>query len=224
MWRRFFVRLQCPSVTKPLTEKPDLDDSLAAFVLAGGKSSRMGRDKATLSLHGRTLLQLALSTLREITGNVSILGSPQIYGDQGAPVIPDIIPECGPLSGIHAALTHTRAAYNLIMAVDTPFLSADFLRFLTSRAVAAGTVITTPEIAGYTQPLCTVYSRQFLPIAAHALKSGEYKIVPLFPRESTLTISEAEMAQFAFTPEMFDNLNTPEDLERARLRSLANKR
>jgi len=211
-------------VTKPLTEKPDPGNPLAAFVLAGGKSSRMGRDKATLSLHGRTLLQHALSTLREITSNVSILGSPQIYGDQGAPVIADIIPECGPLGGIHAARTHTRAAYNLIIAVDTPFLSADFLRFLTSRAVAAGTVITTPEIAGYTQPLCTVYSRQFLPIASNALKAGEYKIVPLFPRDATLTISEAEMAQFAFTPEMFDNLNTPEDLERARLRSLANKR
>ena len=77
-------------------------------------------------------------------------------------MIADIIPECGPLGGIHAALTHTRAAYNLIIAVDTPFLSADFLRFLTSRAAEAGAVITTPEIAGYTQPLCTVYSRQFL--------------------------------------------------------------
>ncbi len=183
----------------------------------------MGRDKATLSLHGRTLLQHALNTLREITSDVSILGSPQTYGDQGAPVIADIIPECGPLGGIHAALTHTRAAYNLIIAVDTPFLSADFLRFLTSRAVAAGAVITTPEIAGYTQPLCTVYSRQFLPIAAQALKAGEYKIVPLFPHDATLKISADEMAQFAFTPEMFDNLNTPEDLERARLRSLANK-
>ena len=211
-------------MTKPLTEKPDPGKALAAFVLAGGKSSRMGRDKATLSLHGRTLLQHALSTLREITSDVSILGSPQTYGDQGAPVIADIIPECGPLGGIHAALTHTRAAYNLIIAVDTPFLSADFLRFLTSRAAESGAVITTPEIAGYTQPLCTVYSRQFLSIAAHALKSGEYKIVPLFPHDATLTISAAEMAQFAFTPEMFDNLNTPEDLERARLRSLANKR
>jgi molybdopterin-guanine dinucleotide biosynthesis protein A len=211
-------------VTKLFTEKPDFGNPLAAFVLAGGKSSRMGRDKATLSLHGRTLLQHALSTLGEITENVSILGSPQIYGDQGAPVIPDIIPECGPLGGIHAALTHTRAAYNLIIAVDTPFLSANFLRFLASRAVEAGAVITTPEIAGYTQPLCAVYSRQFLPIASNALKAGEYKIVPLFPRDKTLTISEAEMAQFAFTPEMFDNLNTPEDLERALLRSLANKR
>jgi molybdopterin-guanine dinucleotide biosynthesis protein A len=195
----------------------------AAFVLAGGKSSRMGRDKASLSLNVQTLLQHALSTLREICGDVCILGSRLIYADQGAPVIEDIIPECGPLGGIHAALTHTSSACNLIIAVDTPFLSANFLRFLVTRAVESNAIVTTPEIAGYTQPLCAVYSRKFLSIAEQALLAGKYKIVPLFPPERTLTISENEMARFAFMPEMFDNLNTPEDLERARLRSITRK-
>jgi molybdopterin-guanine dinucleotide biosynthesis protein A len=204
-------------VTIQFTDK----SQLAAFVLAGGKSSRMGRDKAALLLNGRTLLQHALATLREITSNVSILGSPQTYGDQGAPVIADIVPECGPLGGIHAALTQTKADFNLIIAVDTPFLSVDFLKFLSARAVASRAVVTTPEIAGYTQPLCAVYSRQFLPIAAQALKSGNYKIVPLFPADGTLKIPDSEMAQFAFTPEMFDNLNTPEDMERALRRPLS---
>jgi molybdenum cofactor guanylyltransferase len=138
-------------------------------------------------------------------------------------VIEDIIPECGPLGGIHAALTHTRADFNLIIAVDTPFLSASFLRFLVTRAVESNATVTTPEIAGYTQPLCAVYSREFLSIAEQALLAGKYKIVPLFPPDRTLTISENEMARFAFMPEMFDNLNTPEDLERARLRSITRK-
>jgi molybdopterin-guanine dinucleotide biosynthesis protein A len=203
--------------------EPVAADQLAAFVLAGGKSSRMGRDKAVLTLNGKTLLQRALSTLRQITHNVSILGSQSIYGDQGAPVLEDIIPECGPLSGIHAALTHSKSAFNLIIAVDTPFLSADFLRFLADRAISSRSVVTTPEIAGYTQPLCAVYSHDFLSIAEESLKAGKYKIVPLFPAGRTQTISEREMAQFAFTPEMFDNLNTPEDLERARLRTFANE-
>jgi molybdopterin-guanine dinucleotide biosynthesis protein A len=195
----------------------------AAFVLAGGKSSRMGRDKASLSLHGQTLLQHALSTLRQVSNHVRILGSQQVYGNQGAEVIEDIIPECGPLGGIHAALAHTQAAFNLIIAVDTPFLSVSFLRFLISRAVESKAIVTTPEIAGYTQPLCAVYSREFLSIAEQSLKAGKFKIVPLFPAGRTLTISENEMAQFAFAPEMFDNLNTPEDLERARLRSSTHK-
>jgi molybdenum cofactor guanylyltransferase len=213
-------------MTEPLIDrtktKPEANHC-AAFVLAGGKSSRMGRDKASLSLNGQTLLQHALRTLREISGDVCILGSRQIYADQGAPVIEDIIPECGPLGGIHAALTHTSAACNLIIAVDTPFLSASFLRFLVSRAVESNAIVTTPEIAGYTQPLCAVYSREFLSIAEQALHAGKYKIVPLFPPDRTLTISENELARFAFTPEMFDNLNTPEDLERARLRSITRK-
>jgi molybdopterin-guanine dinucleotide biosynthesis protein A len=210
-------------MTEPLIDQKTTAEHCAAFVLAGGKSSRMGRDKASLSLNGQTLLQRALSTLHEICDDVCILGSRQIYSDQGAPVIEDIIPECGPLGGIHAALTHTRADVNLIIAVDTPFLSASFLRFLVSRAVESNATVTTPEIAGYTQPLCAVYSREFLPIAEQSLKAGKYKIVPLFPPERTLTIPENELARFAFMPEMFDNLNTPEDLERARLRSITRK-
>src|SRR5438270_4810398 len=199
-------------MTDPITESTKAPGTrCAAFVLAGGKSSRMGRDKASLSLNGQTLLQLALSTLREVSDNVRTLGSQQVYGNQSAEVIEDIIPECGPLGGIHAALTHTKAVFNLIIAVDTPFLSANFLRFLVSKAVDNQAIVTAPEIAGYTQPLCAVYSWEFLPIADESLKSGKFKIVPLFPADRTLTISESEMAKFAFTPEMFDNLNTPED-------------
>lgn len=203
---------------------------LTGFVLAGGKSTRMGTDKAALSLEGQTLLERALATLRTVAGEVLILGSRERYGGFGQ-VIEDIYPDCGPLGGIHAALTYLAKQASakpnagrrlaLIIAVDTPFLSPEFLSFMAERAVESGAVVTTPEIAGYTQPLCSVYSTEFLPIAEQALKSGVYKIVPLFPRDKTCVITPAEMARFAFPPEMFDNLNTPEDLERARRRSSA---
>ena len=207
----------------------------------------MGRDKAVLQLDGRTLLEHALGTVRQVCGSALILGSRELYGQYDAEVVEDIYPGCGPLSGIHAALTHTRSEFNLIIAVDTPFLSADFLRFIVERAVESRAMVTTPEIAGYRQPLCSVYSRDFLAIAEAALrgtsthsprrrgdaekgksgmqepgsaglKSRDYKIVPLFPEGRTLVITEEEMRRFAFTPEMFENLNTPDDLERARRR------
>lgn len=211
---------------------PDID--ISGFVLAGGKSTRMGRDKAAISLNGRTLLEHALRTLREVCGDVLILGSRELYGDYGVEVVEDIYPGCGPLGGIHAGLSQTRARFNLITAVDTPFLSVEFLAFIVDHAVASGAVVTTPEIGGYRQPLCSVYSRDFLPIAEQALtvkpsqtegsaptsKSADYKIVPLFPADCTCVITEAEMRKFAFTTEMFDNLNTPEDVERARRRSV----
>lgn len=197
----------------------------------------MGRDKAALLLEGRTLLEHALATLRQVCREVLILGPPQLYGDYGAPVVEDIFPGCGPLSGIHAALSHTRTEFNLIIAVDTPFLSPEFLTFMAERAVNSEAVVCTPEIGGYRQPLCSVYSRAFLPIAEEALrsqktqveaagspapaakaKSRDYKIVPLFPRDRTCVVTEEEMRRFAFAPEMFENLNTPDDIERARRR------
>ncbi|MBZ5531095.1 MAG: molybdenum cofactor guanylyltransferase [Acidobacteriia bacterium] len=210
-------------------------NNLSAFVLAGGKSTRMGTDKAALELDGRTLLEHALATLRSVAGDVCvdicILGSRQLYKDYGVEVIEDLFPGCGPLGGIHAALALARAPLNLIIAVDTPFLSPEFLRRLVQRAAESCAVVTAPEIAGYRQPLCAVYSLDFLPIAEQALRSGNYKIVPLFPEGKTLVITEEQMAvaqaadaksadtkpaRFAFNAGMFDNLNTPQDLERAR--------
>ncbi|HEY6304990.1 MAG TPA: molybdenum cofactor guanylyltransferase [Candidatus Angelobacter sp.] len=202
---------------KPAKIKTMVDEAITGFVLAGGKSTRMGRNKAELSLHGRTLLETALEAAREVTGEVYILGSPDLYGGW-APAIADVFPGCGPLGGIHAALKRTKTEFNLIIAVDTPFLSGGLLRYVTERALAARAMVTAPEVNAYPQPLCAVYSRAFLPVAERALRAGEFKIVPLFPQAGTLLIGEAELKQVAFSAEMFENLNTPEDLERARRR------
>jgi molybdopterin-guanine dinucleotide biosynthesis protein A len=179
----------------------------------------MGTDKAALLLNGRTLLEHAIATIAAVAGEpVCILGSHQLYGSYGK-VIEDRFPGCGPLAGIHAALSHSPTQFNLIIAVDTPFLSSELLRHMAARAIQSRAIVTVPEIGGYTQPLCAVYSRDFLPIAENALKSGSFKIVPLFPKSGTCVIAEAELAQFAFNAEMFDNLNTPQDMERARRRT-----
>ena len=190
---------------------------VSGFVLAGGKSTRMGQDKAALTLNGRTLLEHALAALRTVCRDVAVLGTYERYGSL-APVYEDIHPGCGPLGGIHAALSNSQTAFNLVIAVDTPFLVPDFLSYLAERALESGMVVTTPEIDDYTQPLCTVYSLDFLPIAERAIRSGSYKITPLFPRGKTLVIKESELKRFAFGAEMFENLNTPEDMDRARRR------
>jgi molybdopterin-guanine dinucleotide biosynthesis protein A len=190
---------------------------LSGFVLAGGKSTRMGQDKAALTLNGRTLLEHALAALHGVCRDVSILGRHDLYGSL-APVYEDIFPGCGPLGGIHAALSNSQTQFNLIIAVDTPFLVPEFLSYLAERAITSAAVVTTPEIDGYTQPLCTVYSLDFLTIAERALRLGNYKIVPLFPAGRTLVIKQSELRRFAFAADMFENLNTPEDLARARRR------
>ena len=190
---------------------------LSGFVLAGGKSTRMGQDKAAVTLNGLTLLEHALASLRQVCRDVAVLGKQELYGALG-PVYEDIFPGCGPLSGIHAALSNSKTQFNLIIAVDTPFLAPEFLSYLADRAIESGAIVTTPEIDDYTQPLCTVYSLDFRSIAEQALRRGNYKIVPLFPKDRTLVIPEIELRQFAFAADMFENLNTPEDLARAQRR------
>ena len=200
---------------------PKATAELTGFVLAGGRSSRMGTDKAALLLNGRTLLDHAIGMVGAVTGEPPfILGSRQLYASYGE-VIEDRYPGCGPLAGIHAALSRSSTRFNLIIAVDTPFLSPELLRHMTMRAIESEAAVTVPEIAGYTQPLCAVYSRDFLPIAENALRSGSFKIVPLFPKDMTCIVTEAELARFAFDAEMFENLNTPEQMKRARLRPRA---
>ncbi len=190
---------------------------LAVFVLAGGRSSRMGTDKAFLELQGKTLLARALELARTANPNVAIVGSASLYQGHGR-VVEDVFPGHGPLSGIHAALCSTANALNLVLGVDLPFVEASFLKYLVLQASESGAVVTVPWAAAGFQPLCAVYHRHFRDVAQAAMERGENKIDVLFASVPTRAIDEAEMARFAFDPAMFQNLNTREDVERARAR------
>jgi molybdopterin-guanine dinucleotide biosynthesis protein A len=107
--------------------------SMAAFILAGGRSSRMGADKAFLELAGKPLIVRAVELARETVPEVKIVGDPQKFGAFG-PVIDDVYRNRGPLGGIHAALTSSEAEWNLILAVDLPFVAVQFLKYLLTRA------------------------------------------------------------------------------------------
>jgi molybdopterin-guanine dinucleotide biosynthesis protein A len=190
---------------------------LAAFILAGGKSSRMGSDKAFLQLNGRTLLEDALSRARAVVDNIHLVGPGEKLQAFG-PVVEDLYPDRGPLGGIHAALSASDAELNLMLAVDLPFVEARFLRLLIEQASACRATVTLPRIHGRWQPLCAVYRKAFQPIAEQALRRGQNKIDALFSQLTVRTIEEPELRDLAFEPAMFDNLNTPEDWERARAR------
>jgi len=187
---------------------------ISAFVLAGGRSSRMGSDKAFLEFAGRTLLARALDLLRALTPQVHIVGPVSKFAPYG-PVIEDIYLGCGPLAGIHAALSASTTELNLILAVDLPFVTESLVRFIVEQARAADAVVTVPRIAGGYQPLCAVYRRAFAPLARAALDAGRNKIDALFADTTIRILEECELTGFAFSAAMFDNLNTPEDFHRA---------
>ncbi len=190
-------------------------DSVSGFVLAGGKSSRMGQDKAFLELGGRTLLAQALEKVRAVTANTWIVGSAAKFAGFG-PVVEDVFPACGPLGGIQAALTATSTDLNLVTAVDMPFLQLDFLNYLIARARASNAVVVVPRAGGGLQPLCAIYRKKFVEVAQRSLRAGNNKVGSLFAEVHTLVVEESELQQSGFAEEMFRNLNTEPEWQEAK--------
>ena len=189
---------------------------VTAFILAGGRSARMGQDKSDLVLDGQTLLERAEKLVRGVSERVRVCG-PQ--DKLGAAAVEDAFPGQGPLAGIHAALKASDTDLNLILAVDTPFVRPEFLEILIAEAASSGAVVTVPFVGGRYHPLCGVYRREFAGLAESALRSRNNKIELLFPETSVRTVTDAEITKLAFDARMFDNLNTPADFERAQQRS-----
>jgi molybdopterin-guanine dinucleotide biosynthesis protein A len=172
----------------------------------------MGFDKALLSLGEQTMLQRALRTAAAAADAVCIVGPKEKYAAFGD-VVADIYQGCGPLGGIHAALSATRTDLNLILSVDMPLMSAEFLRWLLRRAGEAPELITVPDAAGGPQPLCAVYRPAVLEAVNQALQTGDYKIGRLFSQVPTCIVSEREMAENGFPATIFQNVNTPQDYD-----------
>ena len=189
-------------------------DDLTAFILAGGRSSRMGQDKAFLKLGGNTLLERALELAGSVAAHVRIV-APQERFLTVARTIEDTYPDCGPLGGIHAALSRTTTELNLVLAVDLPFVEPDFLSYLVAQASQTAALVTVPQADGGWQPLCAVYRRDFGAIAERALQRNHNKIDSLFTPAETRAINEAEMQRRGYSLHMFRNLNIPADFQNA---------
>jgi len=187
---------------------------VTAFVLAGGKSSRMGSDKAFLTLGEETLLSRALRIAGAVAEKVRIVGDARKFA-AFSQVVEDVYRDRGPLGGIHAALSSSATDWNLMLAVDLPFAGPEFLRYLLLRARESDAMITVPRAGGGLQPLCAVYQRRFVEVAEASLFEGKNKIDALFAKAVTRVIEEDELARAGFSTEMFRNVNTPEELEMA---------
>jgi len=191
---------------------------LTAYVLAGGKSTRMGADKAFLRFGDETLIEHAVRLARTVAENVGIVGDSRKFAAFSAAVVEDVYRSRGPLGGIHAALSASESELNLVLAVDMPLMKSDFLSYLVAQARESRAIVTVPHAGGSFQPLCAVYGKNFAELAKESLEAGNNKIDPLFRKVSTRIIAEEELLRAGFSAELFRNLNTPEDLESARNR------
>jgi molybdopterin-guanine dinucleotide biosynthesis protein A len=210
----------------------DAEPDAVGFVLAGGQSSRMGRDKALLEFAGRPLIARALDIFQEAGIAAMIAGaassaraSLQIF----APVVEDASPGLGPLSGICAALSATSARYAVFLPVDLPLLPASLLVYLLRSACITRNAVTVCSVSGFTQTFPAVLDRAALPALRNELDSQRNGCFFAFQAASVATgqsISNIAVELLAQTGEVSDplglppirwflNLNTPDDLRRA---------
>jgi len=192
-------------------------EPITVFILAGGPSSRMGEPKAFMQIAGKSLIDYAVAQAHSVGEDVFVVGDKIMYGAYGR-IVTDIHEKCGPLGGIHAALTRTKTEFNLMLALDTPFLTKNLLNYLNMQAQKAEKTVTVPKLSGGYNPLCAIYRKDFLHRAEGALQAGNYKIDSLFIEGDTLEITEAELIMQRFEISMFANINTPEDFARANTR------
>ena len=188
---------------------------IGGYVLAGGKSSRMGTEKALLELGGRPLIAHAVAKLQDICAQVSVLsGNPDLaaYG----PLVADLHPGCGPISGIEAALAHSRFEWNLLVPVDVPFLPAAFLSDWVQHVVAKQDFRAAIfEAGGRPQPGVLLIHGSAKPHISAAIERGEYKLLPALQAAAHSSLLHIERLDAA-SASWFTNVNTPEELEAAR--------
>jgi molybdopterin-guanine dinucleotide biosynthesis protein A len=183
------------------------------FVVAGGRSQRMGRDKALLPWAGTTLLRHALFRLQAVCGDVRILcGAEPRYTDYGVAVHTDALPDAGPLGGVHAGLLNLHAPLGLFLGVDTPLIPAALLGALLSAAEDYDAVV--PVVGGRPEPLCAVYRGTCLEPVQRCLEAGGRKMTSFWPEVRVRTLGQEELAAFGDPAELFRNLNTPDEYRR----------
>ncbi|MCX6380712.1 MAG: molybdenum cofactor guanylyltransferase [Armatimonadetes bacterium] len=184
---------------------------MGVIVLAGGRSERMGQDKALLTRGGRTLLEQTLLTVSEISSEIIVVADradryPLAIG-RG---IADRFPGAGPLGGVITGLELLGEGNHLVTACDMPSLQTSVLRYLLSCANEEADCVV-PLVGGRLEPLCAVYQQSALvPLRAY-FEEGERALHRSLRRLRLRTVPEEELR--AFDPELrcFRNLNTPEE-------------
>lgn len=186
----------------------------AGYVLAGGRSTRMGRDKALLPWNDRPLLVHMLSLVESATGTAIVLGSHTRYSAICDAVCwDDLRPGLGPMGGLETALTRTQADWNLVVSIDTPGVKPATLEALVhvaSRTIAEVIVVcdspSADHVAGQVHPLCAIYHRRCLSAVEDSIRQGDLRVMSLLKRLKTEHLE---------LPAPLKNLNSLEDWRRA---------
>ena len=185
----------------------------SAAILAGGLASRFGgTDKGALLVDGRTIFDRQVAELSSLTDDVLVVRAIAVARDGGTPwigprVVADLVPRCGPLGGLHAALSEARGDTVFVLACDMPYVTAPFIAYLFSLASEVDIVVPQTE-HGY-HPLCAVYTRACLATVAARLADRRLAMHDLVAAMRTRVVTAEEIDQFGDRYRLLANVNTP---------------
>jgi molybdopterin-guanine dinucleotide biosynthesis protein A len=173
------------------------------YILAGGRSQRLGRNKALLKINGVTLIETVIAAVPAEKEKIKIVANaPAAYRFLPYQTISDVLPSCGPISGIHAGLVDSSAPHHFFLACDLPFLSRAAIVEIINRY--RGQDIFGARTRDGFQPLCAIYSKSCLPAIEAMIQERNYSLHELIERVNSEFIDMTGRADFF-------NLNTPED-------------
>jgi molybdopterin-guanine dinucleotide biosynthesis protein A len=193
-----------------------MSPDLTVAILAGGRSSRMGTDKAFVRVLGRPLIEDVLAQLAGLgSETIIITNRPDDYRYLDVPLFGDVLPDKGALGGLYTALHAASQLHVLCVACDMPFVVRPLLDHLLALAPEADAVV--PRLGGEAEPFRAVYARAAClgPIRA-ALEAGRMRVISFFPDVRVRWVEEAEIDRYDPKRLSFFNVNTPADLEEAR--------
>lgn len=192
-------------------------DDVAGFILAGGASRRMGRDKALLEVGGVSLAERAVRLLEPLVQSVTLIGPRERFAAVRRAVVPDDEPGLGPLGGIVTVLRITQCDWNLVVGCDMPYLTVPWLEFLIAQAQDGSADAVIPVSAhGRAEPLCAMYHRRAMPTIRVELGLGIRKVTTGLAGLAVRMLPYDEWKQFDSAGRLFKNMNTPEDYAEAR--------
>lgn len=186
-------------------------DNMTCIILAGGKSSRMGRDKSFVRFLGKPLIENVIDKMERIfKKTIIVTNSPQLYKKYKIETRVDILTGRGPLGGIHAGLSYSKNKYNFIVACDMPFLNEGLIRLMTERLADCDVVV--PRCKGRLEPLCAVYSKSCIRPIENEISRNNLKMRN-FLKILKIRIIEEETVSMTANSRSFVNINTPGELD-----------
>jgi molybdopterin-guanine dinucleotide biosynthesis protein A len=202
-------------IRRSSNQESDMKITLA--ILTGGKSKRMGQDKAFLSFLGETLVERIMRRLDGLAQEVLFIGPNCLNTNlSGIRSIPDLLPGRGPLGGLYTALNAASQPAVALIACDMPFVSADLLAYQNQLLESENMDIVLASTARGLEPLHAIYRRKTcLPATRDALNNGENRLISWFPKVKVRILTYSEIIPFDNHGLTFLNVNTPDELIRA---------